>query len=183
MAPGPYETFDVGRGPNDEISSASDARYSGQGNDAQSGDTEPKLVTVVIHSSNRRPSDPAAEQPPTAPTKTNDAQDGVKAIEAISLSWTKTSLYIAYARCVFHSVQKRPIISSLCSLLTSAFDFSIFLMAFVTSLEAQVTLAIYPRATRFFQKAFILSRIPVARDIINGQFRTLLSISHSTESE
>ncbi|KAM5343691.1 hypothetical protein ACJ41O_012228 [Fusarium nematophilum] len=67
-------------------------------------------------------------------------QDGVKGIEAISKTWTKASLAIAY-----------------CSLL---------LMAFITSLEGQVTSSILVFVTSSFQSHSMLSTISVVQAVI-----------------
>lgn len=69
-------------------------------------------------------------------------QDGVKAIEAISQAWTRTALVIAY--------------------------FSIFLMAFVTSLEGQVINSLLIFVTSSFQNHSMVSTINVVQGVING---------------
>ncbi|CAG9949910.1 unnamed protein product [Clonostachys rosea f. rosea IK726] len=69
-------------------------------------------------------------------------QDGVKAIEAISQAWTRTALVVAY--------------------------FSIFLMAFVTSLEGQVINSLLIFVTSSFQNHSMVSTINVVQGVINA---------------
>ncbi|KAF2225270.1 siderophore iron transporter-like protein [Elsinoe ampelina] len=68
------------------------------------------------------------------------AQAGVKRLEAISTAWTKKSLLIAY--------------------------FSIYLMAFVTSLEQQTTLNFAPFATSAFLAHSLLATVYVVQSIV-----------------
>ncbi|KAI0013915.1 siderophore iron transporter mirC [Xylariaceae sp. FL0662B] len=69
-------------------------------------------------------------------------QDGVKTIEAISMSWTKWSLIAAY--------------------------FSIFLMALTTSLEGQVTYSVVAFATSSFSSHSLLATVYVVQGVVNA---------------
>ncbi|KAL6360969.1 hypothetical protein LRP88_04430 [Fusarium phalaenopsidis] len=85
----------------------------------------------------------ADERPPTSDDRTSsseDALDGVKGIEAISKTWTKTSLAVAYG--------------------------SLLLMAFITSLEGQVTGSVLIFVTSSFQSHSLVSTIGVVQAVI-----------------
>ncbi|KAJ1335190.1 MFS transporter SIT family siderophore-iron:H+ symporter [Microdochium nivale] len=69
-------------------------------------------------------------------------QDGVKAIEAISMTWTKWGLIAAY--------------------------FSIFLMAFTTSLEGQVTYSVVAFATSSFGEHSLISTVYTIQGVVNA---------------
>ncbi|KAL2689018.1 hypothetical protein Neosp_003069 [[Neocosmospora] mangrovei] len=87
----------------------------------------------------------AAERPPINDERTSsneDALDGVKGIEAISKTWTKTSLSVAYG--------------------------SLLLMAFITSLEGQVTSSVLIFVTSSFQSHSLVSTIGVVQAVILG---------------
>ncbi|KXJ94672.1 major facilitator superfamily domain-containing protein [Microdochium bolleyi] len=71
-----------------------------------------------------------------------EAQDGVKAIEAISMTWTKWGLIAAY--------------------------FSIFLMAFTTSLEGQVTYSVVAFATSSFGEHSLISTVYTIQGVVNA---------------
>ena len=71
-------------------------------------------------------------------------QDGVKAIEAISMTWTKRGLIAAYC--------------------------GIMIMAIVNSLEGQVTISVTPFVTSSFQTHSLVSTIGVVQGVINGLF-------------
>ncbi|RSL81814.1 hypothetical protein CEP51_005587 [Fusarium floridanum] len=74
------------------------------------------------------------------PTTNEDVLDGVKGIEAISKTWTKTSLAVAYG--------------------------SLLLMAFITSLEGQVTGSVLIFVTSSFQSHSLVSTISVVQAVI-----------------
>ncbi|VUC33960.1 unnamed protein product [Clonostachys rosea] len=79
---------------------------------------------------------------PDNATGDGSLQDGIKAIEAISQAWTRTALVIAY--------------------------FSIFLMAFVTSLEGQVINSLVVFVTSSFENHSMVSTINVVQGVINA---------------
>ncbi|KAI9801126.1 MAG: hypothetical protein M1833_002994 [Piccolia ochrophora] len=72
----------------------------------------------------------------------SEMQGGVKRVEAVSLTWTKWSLILAYV--------------------------GIFLMAFSTSLESQTTLALSIYATSSFQTHSLVSVVLVVQSIVNA---------------
>ncbi|KAF2818673.1 MFS general substrate transporter [Ophiobolus disseminans] len=75
-------------------------------------------------------------------SQTSDKQAGVKRIEAISKSWTTTSLIIAYV--------------------------ALLLIANVTSLEIQVTSLLTPYATSAFKLHSLVSTIAVVQNIVSS---------------
>jgi hypothetical protein len=79
-----------------------------------------------------------------AESSVESLQDGVKGIEAISQSWTKIGLGVAYL--------------------------GIFLMAFVTSLEGQVTGSVTIFVTSSFSQHSLVSTINVVQSVILGEF-------------
>lgn len=81
-------------------------------------------------------------RPPSPSASEASGQDGVKAIEAISMTWTKWGLIAAY--------------------------FSIFLMAFTTSLEGQVTYSVVPFATSSFQTHSLISTVYTIQGVVNA---------------
>jgi SP family sugar:H+ symporter-like MFS transporter len=91
----------------------------------------------------------------------HSAQAGVKRIEAVSKAWTKTSLIVAYVTYVqpnappcFH---------------TDA-NFSLLLIANVTSLEIQVTGVMTRYATSSFSLHSLLSTIYVVQGVVSGKY-------------
>ncbi|KAJ8125340.1 hypothetical protein O1611_g8297 [Lasiodiplodia mahajangana] len=72
-----------------------------------------------------------------------ETQDGVKAIEAISMVWSKWGLLAAY--------------------------FGIFLMAFTTSLEGQVTYSVVAFATSSFSSHSLIATVYVIQGVVNGK--------------
>ena len=86
------------------------------------------------------------ETPVVDDTESSDQslQDGVKGIEAISQTWTKTGLGVAYL--------------------------GILLMAFVTSLEGQVTGSVTIFVTSSFSQHSLVSTINVVQSVILGTF-------------
>lgn len=92
-------------------------------------------------------------------------QTGVKRAEAVAMIWTKQSLYIAYAGFVIVP-------------LTSSYTYSeltpkkpccrIFLMAFCTSLDIQVTSLLAYNATSAFSSHSLLSTVGVIGSVLNG---------------
>ncbi|EEH40178.2 siderophore iron transporter mirC [Paracoccidioides lutzii Pb01] len=69
-------------------------------------------------------------------------QEGVRKIEAISKTWTKKSLMVAYT--------------------------GIFLMAFSTSLEGQTVLSLSAYATSSFSKHSLISTVMVVQNVVNA---------------
>ncbi|TLS24439.1 hypothetical protein PpBr36_09020 [Pyricularia pennisetigena] len=76
-------------------------------------------------------------------------QDGVRAMEAVSLTWSKWGLIIAYL--------------------------GIFLMAFSTSLEAQTTFALSAFATSSFQSHSLLSTVTVIQSVVLAVMKPIMS--------
>ena len=107
------------------------------------------MADVVGDDSRATPSDdvnavsydtPDAERP--ASSGTEETQEGVKAMEAISMAWSKWGLIAAY--------------------------FSIFLMAFTTSLEGQVTYNLIAFATSGFSSHSLIATVYVIQGVVNG---------------
>ncbi|KAL8953575.1 MAG: hypothetical protein Q9222_000570 [Ikaeria aurantiellina] len=73
----------------------------------------------------------------------SDTQTGVKNIEAISQTWTKWSLAIAYL--------------------------GIFLLAFFTSLEGQTTTNLTVFATSAFSTHSLVATVLVVQGVVNGE--------------
>ncbi|KAJ5721079.1 uncharacterized protein N7483_009013 [Penicillium malachiteum] len=71
-----------------------------------------------------------------------EAQEGVRKIEAINMTWTSRSLMIAYV--------------------------SIFLMAFCTSLEGQTVMSLSAYATSAFSKHSLISTVLVVQNVVNA---------------
>ncbi|KAJ5102738.1 hypothetical protein N7532_003267 [Penicillium argentinense] len=71
-----------------------------------------------------------------------EAQEGVRKIEAINMTWTTRSLMIAYV--------------------------SIFLMAFCTSLESQTVMSLSAYATSAFSKHSLISTVLVVQNVVNA---------------
>ncbi|CZT03512.1 probable major facilitator protein MIRC (siderophore transporter) [Rhynchosporium agropyri] len=74
------------------------------------------------------------------------AQNGVKNIEAVSMTWTKWGLILAYS--------------------------SIFLMAFSTSLEGQVVQSVAVFATSSFKSHSLISTVFVVQGVVNAVIKT-----------
>ncbi|KAJ5234302.1 uncharacterized protein N7469_003470 [Penicillium citrinum] len=72
----------------------------------------------------------------------DEAQEGVRKIEAINMTWTTRSLIIAYV--------------------------SIFLMAFCTSLESQTVMSLSVYATSAFSKHSLISTVLVVQNVVNA---------------
>ncbi|KAJ5150862.1 Siderophore iron transporter mirC [Penicillium canariense] len=72
----------------------------------------------------------------------SEAQEGVRKIEAINMTWTRRSLIIAYV--------------------------SIFLMAFCTSLEGQTVMSLSAYATSAFSKHSLISTVLVVQNVVNA---------------
>ncbi|KAJ5214854.1 hypothetical protein N7468_010533 [Penicillium chermesinum] len=72
----------------------------------------------------------------------DEAQEGVRKIEAINMTWTTRSLMIAYC--------------------------SIFLMAFCTSLEGQTVASLSAYATSAFSKHSLVSTVLVIQNVVNA---------------
>ncbi|KAK1780931.1 major facilitator superfamily domain-containing protein [Copromyces sp. CBS 386.78] len=75
-------------------------------------------------------------------TPGSDIQEGVRQIEAVSRAWTKSALIVAYM--------------------------SIFLIAFTTSLEGQVTYALAAFAVSSFNNHSLLSTVSVVQNVVNA---------------
>ncbi|EGO58271.1 siderophore iron transporter mirC [Neurospora tetrasperma FGSC 2508] len=75
-------------------------------------------------------------------TPESDIQEGVRQIEAVSRAWTKSALIVAYM--------------------------SIFLIAFTTSLEGQVTYALTAFAVSSFNNHSLLSTVSVVQNVVNA---------------
>ncbi|RWA09671.1 hypothetical protein EKO27_g5418 [Xylaria grammica] len=102
-----------------------------------------------VGESSRAPSSEAMDRPGTIPDDerpvTNgcdETQEGVKAIEAISMAWSKWGLIAAY--------------------------FGIFLMAFTTSLEGQVTYSVVVFATSSFSSHSLVATVYVIQGVVNA---------------
>ncbi|PGH13235.1 siderophore iron transporter mirC [Helicocarpus griseus UAMH5409] len=78
----------------------------------------------------------------TSSSSGSAVQEGVRKIEAISKTWTKRSLIVAYI--------------------------GIFLMAFSTSLEGQTVLALSAYATSSFSKHSLISTVMVVQNVVNA---------------
>lgn len=91
-------------------------------------------------------------------TSDDSVQEGVRKIEAISLTWTTKSLVVAYVRYVRYV---------LCELVVLT-RCSIFLMAFCTSLEGQTTMSLSAYATSAFSKHSLISTVLVVQNVVNG---------------
>ncbi len=113
--------------------------------------------TADVGDSFRTLSNDAAEDRPDAAdgnerSVSNDAeetQEGVKAMEAISMAWSKWGLVAAYC--------------------------GIFLMAFTTSLEGQVTYSVVAFATSSFSSHSLIATVYVIQGVVNGRFGIPLS--------
>ncbi|KAI1354543.1 siderochrome-iron transporter MirC [Xylaria sp. FL0043] len=98
----------------------------------------------------RVPSDEAKDRTDTAPdggerpvsSGTEETQDGVKTIEAISMAWSKWGLVAAYC--------------------------GIFLMVFTTSLEGQVTYSVVAFATSSFSSHSLIATVYVIQGVVNA---------------
>ncbi|KAK3399226.1 siderophore iron transporter mirC [Sordaria brevicollis] len=75
-------------------------------------------------------------------TPGSEVQEGVRQIEAVSRAWTKSALIVAYM--------------------------SIFLIAFTTSLEGQVTYALTAFAVSSFNNHSLLSTVSVVQNVVNA---------------
>jgi len=90
--------------------------------------------------------DAASMSSPGASTPDEDAQNGVKNMEAVAMTWTKWGLIFAYM--------------------------SIFLMAFSTSLEGQVVQSVSVFATSSFQTHSLISTVYVVQGVVNAVIKT-----------
>ncbi|KAK3368079.1 siderophore iron transporter mirC [Podospora didyma] len=93
---------------------------------------------IVSHEHDAESADCPTPSSPPSP----DIQDGVLRIEAVSRTWSKTALIIAYM--------------------------SIFLMAFTTSLEGQVTYSLAAFAVSSFNNHSLLSTVFVVQGVVNA---------------
>ncbi|KAI8281181.1 hypothetical protein K4K56_011882 [Colletotrichum sp. SAR 10_98] len=99
---------------------------------------------------------PMARDESDAVSTHGSIQEGVRGIEAISLSWTGKALAIAYI--------------------------GIMLMAFTTSLEGQVTLPLLVYVTSSFRQHSLVSTVSVVQGVINGRYLCLVSLPLSPAS-
>ena len=86
--------------------------------------------------------DPKTPLPTPNPSEEPDMQNGVLRIEAVARTWSRTGLLIAYL--------------------------GIFLMAFTTSLEGQVTYSLAAFAVSSFNNHSLLSTVYVVQGVVNG---------------
>ena len=102
--------------------------------------------------------DPEEESLSGETDSTDDVQEGVRKIEAISLTWTTRSLIIAYVRYVvlYRSIDD------------PTDQRSIFLMAFCTSLEGQTISSLSAYATSAFSEHSLISTVLVVQNVVNG---------------
>ncbi|RYC60500.1 hypothetical protein CHU98_g5715 [Xylaria longipes] len=87
-------------------------------------------------------SDVAPDRERPATSGSEETQDGVKRIEAISMVWSKWGLIAAY--------------------------FGIFLMAFTTSLEGQTTYSVVAFATSSFRSHSLIATVYVIQGVVNA---------------
>ncbi|KAI8954572.1 siderophore iron transporter mirC [Xylaria longipes] len=87
-------------------------------------------------------SDVAPDRERRATSGSEETQDGVKRIEAISMVWSKWGLIAAY--------------------------FGIFLMAFTTSLEGQTTYSVVAFATSSFRSHSLIATVYVIQGVVNA---------------
>lgn len=107
-----------------------------------------------------------------------DAQHGVKNIEAVSQTWTKWALVAAYAGYVFRH-RCDPVHEGPGSELAPSdfwsnpwlinVPFSVFLLAFFTSLESQTTINLTVYATSAFSLHSLVSTVLVVQGVVNGE--------------
>jgi len=99
----------------------------------------------------------------------DEIQDGVRQIEAVSRTWTKTALVVAYMRYVLiFNLSPQSIPAHHGSNAQTSTTCSIFLMAFTTSLEGQVTYALTTYAVSSFNNHSLLSTVYVVQSVVNG---------------
>ncbi|KAL8370106.1 hypothetical protein RB595_000466 [Gaeumannomyces hyphopodioides] len=79
----------------------------------------------------------------------NEAQDGVKAIEAVAMTWSKWGLIVAYI--------------------------GIFLMAFATSLEGQVSYSMSVFATSSFSSHALVSTVLVVQGVVMAVIKPIMA--------
>jgi hypothetical protein len=87
--------------------------------------------------------DTPRDETPVASAAPEETQEGVKAMEAISMTWSKWGLIAAYL--------------------------GIFLMAFTTSLEGQVTYSVVAFATSSFSSHSLIATVYVIQGVVNGK--------------
>ncbi|TVY83694.1 Siderophore iron transporter mirC [Lachnellula suecica] len=92
----------------------------------------------------------------------NNAQAGVRTIEAVSMTWTKWGLIAAYLRFVSIGGDPRASLTVI----------SIFLMAFSTSLEGQVVQSVAVFATSSFGQHSLISTVYVVQGVVNAVIKT-----------
>ncbi|KAI1304323.1 siderophore iron transporter mirC [Xylaria venustula] len=117
---------------------------------ADMADQKTAAVSDVVGDSTRTPSDDetkddvhaAADGGRPASSGTEETQEGVKAMEAISMAWSKWGLIAAYC--------------------------GIFLMAFTTSLEGQVTYSVVAFATSSFSSHSLIATVYVIQGVVNA---------------
>ncbi|KAK5631856.1 hypothetical protein RRF57_007570 [Xylaria bambusicola] len=104
--------------------------------------TDVKMADIVGDEPRATPSDYASDPEHPASSCAEVTQEGVKAMEAISMTWSKWGLIAAY--------------------------FGIFLMAFTTSLEGQVTYNLTAFATSSFSSHSLIATVYVIQGVVNG---------------
>lgn len=98
-------------------------------------------VVSKTHSDEKAPGvDSSGERPVTSSTE--ETQEGVRAIEAIAMAWSKWGLIAAYL--------------------------GIFLIAFTTSLEGQVTYSVVAFATSSFSSHSLIATVYVIQGVVNA---------------
>ncbi|KAI1738348.1 siderophore iron transporter mirC [Xylaria scruposa] len=110
---------------------------------------EHKTTTEDVVDVSKTPSNGVADGSDAAPDRegpvsdgSGETQEGVKRIEAISMVWSKWGLIAAY--------------------------FGIFLMAFTTSLEGQVTYSVVAFATSSFSSHSLIATVYVIQGVVNA---------------
>jgi hypothetical protein len=108
---------------------------------------EKATTTTSIDNNSKVPSnelmDASGHERPVSDGWSAEKQEGVRAIEAISMTWSKWGLIAAYC--------------------------SIFLMAFTTSLEGQVTYSVVAFATSSFSSHSLIATVYVIQGVVNGK--------------
>lgn len=94
-------------------------------------------------------------------------QTGVKRVEGVAMTWTKQSLYVAYAGFAINLCFLAAIYYDIHSRLTKK-TCRLFLMAFCTSLDIQVTSLLAYNATSAFSSHSLLATVGVISSVLNG---------------
>lgn len=94
-------------------------------------------------------------------------QTGVKRVEAVAMTWTKQSLYVAYAGFAINLLFSSSYILRY-SFKANKKTCRLFLMAFCTSLDIQVTSLLAYNATSAFSSHSLLATVWVISSVLNG---------------